>query len=178
MATIHTTAKKPPRQRTVLLTHTVLVLTSSTTQQQHRLHQLHTVDGKFFVMGEVAASLLGMQPNALVAQLRSAKHAKAVCAAPDVLAAVVALGLPVEGSAQRQGVMLLPPATVEALLQDARRLDLLQAFRMSALKLASQVGRWAACVCMAGGPGPWPSHTARSPPLLPARLPACRRPRA
>jgi hypothetical protein len=90
-------------------------------------------------MGEVAMQLFQQPPNAFVAELRKGRYAKVTSSSPDVLDAVVQLGLPVETSAHA-GVMLLPPATVEALLQDKRRLDLLQPLKMAMLKLASQVG--------------------------------------
>lgn len=94
---------------------------------------------QFFVMGEVASALFQQPPNAFVQELRKGKYPKTTSSAADVLQAVVHLGLQVEGSASHAGVMLLPPATVEALLQDKRRLDLLQPFRLAMLKLASQV---------------------------------------
>jgi hypothetical protein len=90
-------------------------------------------------MGEVAMQLFQQPPNAFVQELRKGKYPKTISSAPDVLDAVVQLNLEVEGSANHAGVMLLPPATVEALLQDKRRLDLLQSFKVALLKLASQV---------------------------------------
>lgn len=90
-------------------------------------------------MGEVAMQLFQQPPNAFLQELRKGKYAKTTSSAADVLQAVVQLGLEVEGSANHAGVMLLPPATVEALLQDRRRLDLLQSFKVAMLKLASQV---------------------------------------
>lgn len=98
----------------------------------HRLQQ-------FFVMGEVAMQLFQQPPNAFVQELRKGKYPKTISTEPDILQAVVQLSLEVEGSANHAGVMLLPPATVEALLQDKRRLDLLQSFKVALLKLASQV---------------------------------------
>lgn len=94
---------------------------------------------QYFVMGEVATQLFQQPPNAFVQELRKGKYPKTVSSSSDVLQAVVQLGLDVEGSANHAGVMLLPPATVEALLQDKRRLDLLQSFKVALLKLASQV---------------------------------------
>ncbi len=58
----------------------------------------------------------------------------------DALRTVAALGLPVESSAGAAGVVALPPATVQQLMVDHRRLDLLQPFKLALLKLASQVG--------------------------------------
>lgn len=101
-------------------------------------------------MGEVATQLFQQPPKAFVQELRKGKYPKTVSSAPDVMDAVVQLSLEVEGSANHAGVMLLPPATVEALLQDKRRLDLLQSFKVAILKLASMVrssaGRTLSCV--------------------------------
>jgi hypothetical protein len=120
-----------------LLTYTLLSLGQAGAPQ---LHLLHTTNGKFFVMGEVALQLFQQPPSAFVQELRRGKYPKAVSTAPDVLQAIVqTLGLQVEGSASHSGVMLLAPSTVEALLQDKRRADVLQPFRMAMLKLASQV---------------------------------------
>lgn len=90
-------------------------------------------------MGEVATELFQQPPNAFVQELRKGKYPKTISAAPDVLQAVMQLNLEVESSAHHAGVMLLPPATLESLLQDKRRLDLLQSFKVAMLKLASQV---------------------------------------
>lgn len=67
------------------------------------------------------------------------KYHKIVLQDPDALATVAALALPVESSAGPGGVAALPPATVQQLLVDRRRLDLLQPFKLALLKLASQV---------------------------------------
>ena len=58
---------------------------------------------------------------------------------------MAALQLPVESTASTSGVSLLPSTTVEALLVDKRRLELVQPFKLALLKLASQVS---ADVCM------------------------------
>jgi hypothetical protein len=102
---------------------------------------------QYFVMGEVATELFQQPPNAFVQELRKGKYPKTISGAPDVLQAVVQLSLEVEGSANTAGVMLLPPATVEALLQDKRRLDLLQSFKVAMLKLATQVPRHQPRIC-------------------------------
>jgi hypothetical protein len=61
-------------------------------------------------------------------------------AAPSVLLTVAQLGLPVEPSAATMGVTLLPTATVEALMLDRRRHDLLQPFKLALLTFTSQAG--------------------------------------
>jgi hypothetical protein len=56
---------------------------------------------------------------------------------------VIQLHLPVESTANTSGVVLLPVATLERLLQDQRRFDLVQPFKLAQLKIASQVrGKW------------------------------------
>lgn len=52
---------------------------------------------------------------------------------------VIQLHLPVESTANTSGVVLLPVATLERLLQDQRRFDLVQPFKLAQLKIASQV---------------------------------------
>ena len=115
-----------------------------------QLHQLHTGDlvpphephGKFFVMAEVAQQLFQETPAAFAKDLRAGHYAKAVSHAPAVLATVEALEIPHEsgfgGRADAQGVVLLPPETVESLLNDRRKTHLVQPFRLALLKLASQ----------------------------------------
>jgi hypothetical protein len=56
---------------------------------------------------------------------------------------VAELQLPVETTAGVGGISLLPAQTVEQLLVDKRRIELVQPFKLALLKLASQVG-----VCM------------------------------
>jgi hypothetical protein len=55
------------------------------------------------------------------------------------LQTVIQLHLPVESTANTAGVVLLPVATLERLLQDQRRFDLVQPFKLAQLKIASQV---------------------------------------
>ncbi|GBF94911.1 hypothetical protein Rsub_08154 [Raphidocelis subcapitata] len=103
-----------------------------------QLHQLHTAQGRVFISGEVAAALFALSPTAFLQELRVGKYQKIVLQDPDALATVAALVLPVESSAGPAGVAALPPATVQQLLIDRRRLDLLQPFKLALLKLASQ----------------------------------------
>lgn len=81
------------------------------------------------------------QPTNPCQELRKGKDklAKAQSANRDVLHTVAELHLPVESSANSQGVCLLPAATVEALLVDKRRMELVQPFKLALLKLSSQV---------------------------------------
>ena len=48
------------------------------------------------------------------------------------------LGAPPENAGAAAGVTLLPAETVESLLTDRRRAELVQPFRLALLKLASQ----------------------------------------
>lgn len=75
---------------------------------------------------------------ALLQELRKGKYNRTNSSAPDVLHTIVQLGLQVEGTASHTGVTLLPPPTVEALLIDRRRHELVQSFKLAMLKLASQ----------------------------------------
>lgn len=77
-------------------------------------------------------------------ELRKGKYNRANSSAPDVLHTIVQLGLQVEGTASHAGVTLLPPATVEALLVDKRRNELVQSFKLAMLKLVSQASLEAA----------------------------------
>jgi hypothetical protein len=72
-------------------------------------------------------------------ELRVGKYSKTTLVDPAALALVAALGLPVEGAATGAGgAAALPPATVQQLMVDRRRLDLLQPFRLALLKLTCQ----------------------------------------
>jgi hypothetical protein len=55
-----------------------------------------------------------------------------------VLSTIAELQLPVESTASTAGVTLLPSTTVEALLVDKRKMELVQPFKLALLKLASQ----------------------------------------
>ncbi|GFR40421.1 hypothetical protein Agub_g995 [Astrephomene gubernaculifera] len=114
------------------LTYTVFSLGEA------QLHQLHTSNGKLFVMGEVAVELFQESPTAFLQELRKNKLSKLQSANRDVLHTVAELHLPVESSANTQGVCLLPASTVETLLVDKRRIELVQPFKLALLKLASQ----------------------------------------
>ncbi|MEW5301928.1 MAG: hypothetical protein WDW36_004752 [Sanguina aurantia] len=114
------------------LTYTVFSL------GQAQLHQLHTISGKLFVMGEVAVELFHESPTAFLQELRKGKYSKVNSINRDVLHTVAELQLPVESTASSAGVVLLPATTVEALLLDKRRLELVQPFKLALLKLASQ----------------------------------------
>mmetsp|Transcript_5282 Transcript_5282/g.11569 ORF Transcript_5282/g.11569 Transcript_5282/m.11569 type:complete len:390 (+) Transcript_5282:260-1429(+) len=114
------------------LTYTVFSLGEA------QLHQLHTQQGKLFVMGEVAVELFQESPTAFLQELRKGKFQRSNSTNRDVLHTIAELQLPVESTASTSGVTLLPAATVESLLVDKRRLELVQPFKLALLKLASQ----------------------------------------
>jgi hypothetical protein len=69
-------------------------------------------------------------------ELRNGKYYKKHSTQPEVLATALELGLPLE-SAAGNGITLLPPGTVEELLTNKRRHDLVQPFKLGLLKLES-----------------------------------------
>ncbi|KAJ9509757.1 hypothetical protein QJQ45_011401 [Haematococcus lacustris] len=71
-------------------------------------------------------------------ELRKGKFNRLISSARDVLHTIAELQLPVESSASMTGVTLLPSATVEGLLVEKRKLELVQPFKLALLKLASQ----------------------------------------
>lgn len=79
-------------------------------------------------------------------ELRKGKYSKVNSINRDVLHTVAELQLPVESTASSAGVVLLPATTVEALLLDKRRLELVQPFKLALLKLASQVRTESPCM--------------------------------
>lgn len=118
------------------LTYTVFSLGDA------QLHQLHTAQGKLFVMGEVAVELFQESPTSFLQEMRKGKYVRYASADRDVLHTTAELILPVESTASTAGIAagitLLPAATVEQLLLDKRRLELVQPFRLALLKLSSQ----------------------------------------
>ncbi len=85
--------------------------------------------------------------------MRKGKYVRTNSTNRDVLHTIAELQLPVESTASSAGVTMLPSTTVELLLVDKRRLELVQPFKLALLKLASQV-RGSALVheCMHSGP--------------------------
>mmetsp|Transcript_9467 Transcript_9467/g.25523 ORF Transcript_9467/g.25523 Transcript_9467/m.25523 type:complete len:385 (+) Transcript_9467:172-1326(+) len=114
------------------LTYTVFSLGEA------QLHQIHTSHGKLFVMGEVAVELFQESPTAFLQELRKGKTIRTNSVQRDVLHTVAELQLPVESTIGTAGVTLLPASSVESLLLDKRRHELVQPFKLALLKLASQ----------------------------------------
>lgn len=114
------------------LTYTVFSLGEA------QLHQLHTALGKMFVMGEVAVELFQESPTAFLQELRRGKYVRSTSNDRDTLHTIAELQLPVESTASAAGVTLLTSATVELLLSDRHRLELIQPFKLALLKLSSQ----------------------------------------
>mmetsp|Transcript_9412 Transcript_9412/g.30930 ORF Transcript_9412/g.30930 Transcript_9412/m.30930 type:complete len:368 (-) Transcript_9412:45-1148(-) len=102
-----------------------------------QLHQLHTSNGKMFVMSEVAVELFQENPSFLAKELRAGRYGKIHTTNRDVIRAVQLLGMPVESSSSA-GITLVAAETVEALLTDRRQGEMVQPFRLALLKLASQ----------------------------------------
>ena len=73
-------------------------------------------------------------------EMRKSKYMRTTSSDRDVMQTIAELQLPVETLTGVGGISLLPAATVEQLLVDKRRLELVQPFRLALLKLASQVG--------------------------------------
>ena len=71
--------------------------------------------------------------------MRKSKYMRTTSSDRDVMQTIAELQLPVETLTGVGGISLLPAATVEQLLVDKRRLELVQPFRLALLKLASQV---------------------------------------
>ena len=105
-----------------------------------QLHLLHTQKGNFFVAAEVAQRLFRESIVVFQKELRAGRYAKVLSQSPDVLNTVAALGLNtnVDAVTTQNGVTLLPPTTVSALLQDRRQDHLVHPLRLALLKLASQ----------------------------------------
>jgi hypothetical protein len=72
-------------------------------------------------------------------EMRKAKYIRNASSDRDVLHTTAELHLPVESTAATAGITLLPASTVEQLLVDKRRLELVQPFKLALLKLSSQV---------------------------------------
>lgn len=89
--------------------------------------------------GWVKLLILSVFLVSLFQELRKSKSIRLNSSHRDVLHTIAELQLPVESTASTAGVTLLPAATVEALLVDKRRLELVQPFKLALLKLASQV---------------------------------------
>ena len=103
-----------------------------------QLHRLHTGQGRVFVMSQVAANLFEESPTVLAKDLRAGRYPKHHSTKHDVAAAVEELELPQESFGGDVGVTLLSKETVEALMVDRRRGDLVQPFQLALLKAASQ----------------------------------------
>lgn len=89
-------------------------------------------------MGEVAVELFQESPTSFLQEMRKAKYIRNASSDRDVLHTTAELHLPVESTAATAGITLLPASTVEQLLVDKRRLELVQPFKLALLKLSSQ----------------------------------------
>jgi hypothetical protein len=80
-------------------------------------------------------------------EMRKGKYDRRNSSDRDILTTIAELQLPVEATASTMGVSLLSATTVEQLLVDKRRTEMVQPFKLALLKLASQE----AARLMAGG---------------------------
>ncbi|GMH39276.1 hypothetical protein BSKO_07174 [Bryopsis sp. KO-2023] len=103
-----------------------------------RLHQITAPEGELFVAGEVAVELLQEGPPAFLRELRRGKYPKISSKNRDILNTILQLELPTENNISSVGVTLITAQTVEQLLHDRRRLELIQPFKLALLKLSSQ----------------------------------------
>jgi len=86
----------------------------------------------------VSESLFDTSAGVFLQELRKGRYPKTLCTDRRVLATVVDLGIGTEGAGAVQGVTLLTPDVVVQLLQDRRRVDLVEPFKLALLKLTSQ----------------------------------------
>lgn len=70
--------------------------------------------------------------------MRKGKYIRINSSDRDVMHTIAELQLPVETTAGAGGISLLPSVTVEQLLVDKRRTEMVQPFKLALLKLASQ----------------------------------------
>jgi hypothetical protein len=82
-----------------------------------------------------------LQQSIWLQELRKWKTLRTNSVQRDVLHTVAQLQLPVESTVTTAGITLLPAASVENLMLEKRRHELVQPFKLALLKLASQVGR-------------------------------------
>ena len=88
---------------------------------------------------QVASNIFDQTPIVFAQDLRKGRYNKIVSNDPRVLATIRQLGLPTDPSAHASaGVSLLPRDTVQLLLRDRRRMDLVEPFRLAILKLTAQ----------------------------------------
>eukprot|EP00955_Chlamydomonas_euryale_P058600 357124-Chlamydomonas_euryale.AAC.2 len=125
---------------------------SPTSFLQVRLSGAGTCAGQssmFLSSGVMLHTCLQLCPTVRPQELRKAKYQRIASADRDVLQTTAELHLPVESTAATAGITLLPSSTVESLLVDKRKLELVQPFKLALLKLASQVSMaWQAALCM------------------------------
>ena len=103
------------------------------------LHQLQTSNyGELFIASEVASVLLGESPAALVQELRQGRYAKVYTQNRSVIMCVTAdLRIDSESSTQ-PGFTLIPSDSLDSLLHDKRRPDLVRSLRLALLRNTSR----------------------------------------
>ena len=93
---------------------------------------------QLFVMSEVAVNLFQESPTVLGKDLRAGRYLKYHSTNEDLIKTVQDLELPAESFGGSKGITLVPSETLQALLVDKRRAELVRLFQLSLLKLSSQ----------------------------------------
>ncbi|OAE33299.1 hypothetical protein AXG93_1200s1610 [Marchantia polymorpha subsp. ruderalis] len=100
------------------------------------LHLLRTRLGFMFSMSELAVELFKENPGAFIKDIRSGRYKRFHVTDEDVMLRLAQLQIPPE-SITVPGATLLPSDTVEALLRDRRKAELVEVVRLALLKVVS-----------------------------------------
>ncbi|KAL3685285.1 hypothetical protein R1sor_003307 [Riccia sorocarpa] len=100
------------------------------------LHLLRTRLGFMISMSELAVELFKENPGAFIKDIRSGRYKRFHVTDEDVMLRLAQLQIPPE-SITVPGATLLPSDTVELLLRDRRKMELVEVVRLALLKLVS-----------------------------------------
>ncbi|KAL2653423.1 hypothetical protein R1flu_021551 [Riccia fluitans] len=100
------------------------------------LHLLRTRLGFMFSMSEIAVELFKENPGAFIKDIRSGRYKRFHVTDEDVMLRLAQLQIPPE-SITVPGATLLPSDTVELLLRDRRKMELVEVVRLALLKVVS-----------------------------------------
>ena len=103
-----------------------------------RLHQLNTSTGKVFILSEIALEVFKESPTVFAKEMKEFRPKKVFSRRREILQTVTRLGYPIEASTTAPGVTLVTAETVEVILTDRRKWDLVHPFKMAVLKNYSQ----------------------------------------
>ncbi|KAJ7550337.1 hypothetical protein O6H91_07G095700 [Diphasiastrum complanatum] len=101
------------------------------------LHLLITRHGNVFSMSEVAVELFHENPGAFGKELKAGRYSRIQSVDKGVLQILESLRIPPE-SETTVGATLLPPETLEAILLDRRKEELVPAVKAALLRIVSQ----------------------------------------